>query len=124
VAEQVHALAVRSDGCGEIGDIRGERFWPVVAVVVGAWRLVLATHVDSDHPAASRGERLEHGKEVFLAAGVAGQQQRGLALAHAAAGYRLKRCERPATGRDIDPPDALRQVESPWCAHGVAAYPA
>src|SRR6266536_99948 len=101
-----------------------ERIRPVVAVVVGARCLVLAAHVDRDHQAACRGQRLEHGEEVFLAAGVAGNEQRGLALAHSAAGHCLKGRGDTAAGRDGDSTDPVRQVESPWCAHGLAPYPA
>jgi len=74
MAEQVHAPAVRPDGGGEPGQVRGQRIRRIVTVAGFARRLVLPAHVDRDHPAARRGQRLEHGKEVFLAAGVAGHE--------------------------------------------------
>jgi hypothetical protein len=123
-AEQMHALIVLPDCHRDVGDIGGKRVRPVMTVVVAARRLVLAAHVDRDHPAADRRQRPEHGQEVFLAAGVTGEEQRGPAFADAAAGHRLKRRECPAAGLNGDPPYLLRQVEGPWCTHGVAAYPA
>jgi hypothetical protein len=120
---ELHALVVLPDGHGDVGNVGGERIRPVVTVVVAAGRLILAAHVDRNDAAAGCRDWLEHSQEVFLAARVAGDQKGGPSLAYAAAGHRLKRREGSAAGLNRDSSYLLRQVESPWCAHGVAAYP-
>ena len=84
--------------------------YPPGSAAAGA--LVLPAHVDRDHPAARPRPAARARQEVFLAAGIAGDQQGGLPLADPAGGQRLQRGEGPAAGldRDLPTPSGSRSV--------------
>jgi hypothetical protein len=111
VPDQVQALAVAGDDADDRGDVGGQLTGRVAACTRGALALVLPAHVDSDHPAAGRRERLQHRDEIFLAAGEAGNEQRWPALAHARGRLRFKRCERAPVTLNGHPPDLIGQIK-------------
>ena len=81
-------------------DVRAEGGRRVAARLVGAGRLELAAHVDRDHVTAVVGQQVQDGEEVFLAAGVPGDKQGGVPLAHPRGRRRLQSRERAAGGAD------------------------
>jgi len=117
VAEQVDRLGRPGHG----RDIGAQLRQAVRGGVVGAWRLVLAAHVDREHPAPSGRELAEHGDEVLLAARVAGDEQRGAQLTRPRRRECLERGERAARGRHRHPPRPVRQVERGRRGHGQEA---
>jgi hypothetical protein len=123
VADQVHAAVLLADLGGHRDDVLGQRVRRVSRRAGRRRGLVLAAQVDGHHPAAGRGQRLQHGEEVFLAAGVSGHEHGRPPLAHPAARHGLEGGERPAAGLDRDLPYPIGQIERPWSAHGRAAYP-
>src|SRR5258708_25607028 len=95
--ERVHAWAVGCDGGGDGRDVGGELAGRVAARVRSTLALMLPAHVDRDHTAVRQRERVEHGDEVFLAAGKAREQQRWSSLAYAAGGLRRRKLEQATT---------------------------
>lgn len=74
VSDEVHG---RTDRVRLREDVPSQLLLRVHGFVVrGPVRLVLAPPVHGDGAVAARGERLVHQREVLLAAGVSGQQQR------------------------------------------------
>jgi hypothetical protein len=90
-------------------DVRAKGGRGVAARLVGARRLELAAHVDRDHVPAVVGQQVQDGEEVFLAAGVAGDEQGGVPLAHPGRGRRLQGRERAAGGADGGTPNPVRR---------------
>ena len=103
-------------------DVRAEGGRRVAARLVGARCLELAAHVDRDHVPAVVGQQVQDGEEVFLAAGVAGDEQGGVPLAHPGRGRRLQGRERAAGGADGGTPNPVRQLEGGWSAHSGEPY--
>ena len=103
-------------------DVRAEGGRRVAARLVGPRGLELAAHVDRDHVPAVVGQQVQDGEEVFLAAGVAGDEQGGVPLAHPRRGRRLQGRERPAGGADGGTPNPVRQLEGGGSAHSGEPY--
>jgi hypothetical protein len=104
------------------GDVRAEGRHGIAARIIGSRCLELAPHVDRDHLAAVGGQQVQDGDEVFLAAGVAGDEQGGLPLAHSERRNRLQGRERAPGGVDRGAPDPIGQIEGGWCAHSGELY--
>src|SRR5262249_44462349 len=90
----------------------GAKLPHVVGVrVVWAGGLVLAALVDRDDAAPGGGELSEYRDEVFLAAGVAGHEQRRAPLTGAGRGHRGKHGELTARCYDGGSPRSLGQLK-------------
>ena len=112
-------------GAGRVddrGDVRGERRRAVAVLMVRTGCLELPAHVDRDDLAASVGQQVEDGDEVFLAARIAGDEQGGVPLADPRGRRRLERRERAPAGVDRGAPYPVGQVKRGWCAHSGEPY--
>ncbi len=107
----MHALAVTGERADDRGDVGGQLIGRVAVRAGGTLGLVLPAHVDGDHAAAGRCERLQHRDEIFLAAGEAGNEQRGPALAHTCGRLRPKSGERAPVTLNGQPPDLIGQIK-------------
>jgi hypothetical protein len=104
------------------GDVRSERRRGIAARIIGSRRLELAAHVDRDRVAAAVGQQVQDSEEVFLAAGVAGDEQGGFPLAYPGRRNRLQGRERAPGGVNRGSPDPVGQIEGGWCAHSGEPY--
>ena len=110
-AERMAEQVGRLHGVHEGRDVRAEFTGFIGVRVVRAGRLVLAALVDRDDPAASRGELTEDRDEIFLAAGVAGHEQRRAPLAGTGGGQRVEHGELAACRLHGGPPRSLGQLK-------------
>ena len=81
-------------GVDDRGDVGAKRGRGVAVRVVRAGCLELPAHVDRDHLTASVGQQVEDREEVFLAAGIARDEQGGVPLADPRGRRGLERRER------------------------------
>src|SRR5262249_42021396 len=102
------------------GDVLAELRQAIGGRVVRAGRLVLTALVNGEYPAPAVGERGQDRQEVFLAAGVARDEQRGAQLTGARLGVRLQGGERAPGAAHDGAPDPGRQLQGSWGGHGYA----
>jgi hypothetical protein len=112
----------RAGSVHDRGDVRAEGRRGIAIRIIGSRRLELAAHVDRDHVAAAVSQQVQDGEEVFLAAGVTGDEQGGLPFAHPGHRGRLQGRKRAPGGVDRGSPDPIRQIEGGWCAHSGEPY--
>ncbi len=106
------------------GDIGRQLGHEVAVRVTRGRRLELPAHVDRHHLATTVGQQVQDRQEVFLASGVAGDEQGAVPLAHPRRRSRLERGERAAAGMNRGTPYPTRQLQGRWCAHSGETYPA
>jgi hypothetical protein len=107
VAEQVPRAGRVDDG----GDVGPEGRRAVAVLVIRARRLELPAHVDRDHLPAAVGQQVENRDEVFLATGVAGDEQGRVPFTDPRRRYRLESGERAPAGADRGAAYPVRQVK-------------
>src|ERR1700722_15415506 len=111
--------ARRVDDGGNIGPQRRG----AVAVLVSRGRsLELPANVNRDHLAAAVRQQVQDRQEVFLAAGIARDEQRGFPFAHPRDGSCLQRRERTTARMNRGAPYPAGQVKGGWCAHSAEPY--
>src|SRR6185437_14233395 len=120
MADQVHLVAVVGEDRGHRQNVGGELIERVTSPAWSRARFVLAAQVDGGDGSPGGRERFEDGEEVFLAAVVAGNEQRGLALPDASGRIGSQRGERATGGADLSTSNAGGQVQRSRGAHSAS----